>query len=183
VSAERHELLLELAGMITGNDHMAFLMPLDVARKRVPYDADSLFGLAALAPFGEDDFRLDRHGRFRDPAITLAFGIAELGVEFHLRCAGMAPSGAFDLRPPYAQFGLQLVQGRAPDGEIAVGLRNVGGRGRQGCQAEQASCEEDAVHGLSLIAKACFSPCRDAMEIAAVPGMSGAQTAILRDGR
>ena len=123
--ADRLQRLLEHARVVLGDHHMAFLVPLDVGRQRVPDQPDVLLGAARPRPARQDDLGLDRHAGLGDDAPVVALGVADPAGEFHLCGAWMAPAGRLDLGAANVELLLDLLQRRAADRKIAVCLGNA----------------------------------------------------------
>ncbi len=113
--ADRLQRMLQLPGMVLGDDDMAFLVPLDVGFQRIPDQPHIAFRALWPPPLWQDHLGLYADSGLYDAAAAILFAIADAAYELHLRRARMPATGCFHLWAARHQLRFDLVQRAAAD--------------------------------------------------------------------
>jgi hypothetical protein len=143
LAADGKDRLFQFAGMVFGDDDMAFFVALDVGFQRRPDEADVPVRLGRSTPSRQNNLGLHGDRRGHNLAGIRALRIADMAVEFHLRGAGMSQARALHMRAALREFSLNFVKRRATDREIAVGLGQICRSARR-CRADKRGARKGA---------------------------------------
>ena len=146
---QRQQLPLQQAGMVAGDFRVAFLVPLDVCRQRIPDESEIALCLRAKGPARQHDPGRQSNANLANRASAVVIEIGNVSAELDLGRAGMAVAGIVRDGPVRIEFAIEFFRRVSADAEIGIGLGDdrIGQSGDRGRDSQENGANDAAQPG------------------------------------